>query len=667
MAFKLNSPFKSKSDGAEPGAPVNRRRLPFIGHLSFEIQFGLLGAIFVVSLAVTLAAMYLQSETNARGAAYLSVSGQIRPLAQQIPKAAQNALEGQDSGFRELRQAQTRFGLLIERLGQGGEADGVVMPATSKESRPALENLKGIWEAQNATIALVLAQEASLTALGALAAESVNNGQALLEEAEKSDSDLPYLTERILRATAQLAWAPGFNEVTAEQLGKDLLDALQLAPPNSPYAKSLKRMQLAFAALPTDIQPLAQARGAGARLGRNSRSLAEGTANLIEAYESELKDQGLTSFTIAAAGALAVATLLLMIKLFNDDANRRREEAERQRRIAEAEKDATQNAILRLMNEMGDLADGDLRVRATVSEDITGAIADSVNYTIEELSVLVRRINDAADRVTVASSAAKTTSGELLAATQVQSTEIKNANTAVLSMAESMNTVSASALKSAQVANASLDAAQKGATAVADSISGMNEIRGQIQETAKRIKRLGESSQEIGEIVELISDITEQTNVLALNAAIQAASAGEAGRGFSVVAEEVQRLAERSGEATKQIAAIVRTIQTDTHDAAAAMESSTQGVVQGARLSDAAGRALSEISNVSQDLARLTETISTDTRKQAAIATAVAGSMRDIFKITQQTNDSTKKTAGSIGELAALAVELKGSVSGFKV
>src|ERR1017187_6681064 len=234
-------------------------------------------------------------------------------------------------------------------------------------------------------------------------------------------------------------------------------------------------------------------------------------------------------------------------------------------------------------------------------------------------------------------------------------------------MADSMTTVSQRATESAEVANRSLQAAEKGAQAVQNSISGMNDIRGQIQETSKRIKRLGESSQEIGEIVELISDITEQTNVLALNAAIQAASAGEAGRGFSVVAEEVQRLAERSGEATKQIAAIVKTIQADTHDAVSAMENSTRGVGEGAKLSDAAGQALTEISSVSTSLAHLIEKISTDTQEQAAIATHVAGTMQDILRVTEQTTQGTEQTAESIGELAELAVELKGSVAGFKV
>jgi len=366
-------------------------------------------------------------------------------------------------------------------------------------------------------------------------------------------------------------------------------------------------------------------------------------------------------------GILALVTLLLVVKVFNDDAEERRALADRQRREAEASKDATQEAILRLMNEMGDLADGDLTVRATVTEDITGAIADSVNYTIEELSVLVKRINDAALRLTAASAMAQKTSTELLAANQRQSGEITGAGGQVLDMAHNMEEVSQRAAESASVARQALDAAQKGAQAVENSIAGMNDIRGQIQETSKRIKRLGESSQEIGEIVELISDITEQTNVLALNAAIQAASAGEAGRGFSVVAEEVQRLAERSAEATKQIAAIVKTIQADTSDAVQAMEHSTQGVVEGAKLSDAAGQALTEISSVSTSLAGLIEHISSDTQAQAGIATDVAATMQSILHVTEQTTVGTKQTAESIGELAELAVELKGSVAGFKV
>src|SRR6202163_891388 len=359
-------------------------------------------------------------------------------------------------------------------------------------------------------------------------------------------------------------------------------------------------------------------------------------------------------------GALLVVVLALMALVVLADSRRSAAEAE-------SENKRNQEAILRLLNEMGDLADGDLTVRAKVTEDITGAIADSMNYTIEELRTLVTGVNRASAQVTERSQEAQHVSAQLLAAAERQSKEIEETSSRVLQVSHSISDVSVNAEESARVAQRSLDAAQKGAQAVQNSISGMTEIREQIQETSKRIKRLGESSQEIGEIVELISDITEQTNVLALNAAIQAASAGEAGRGFSVVAEEVQRLAERSGEATKQIGAIVKTIQADTQDAVAAMEKSTVGVVEGTKLSDAAGQALDEIRKVSRDLAELIGGISAQTQKQSASVSDVTRGMQGILKITEETTEGTKQTNVSIGQLTKLAAELRSSVAGFKV
>ncbi len=638
-----------------------------IGHLPFNMQFRILGAILAISVLVAVDIVFLQTQSANRETAYVSVVSRASALTQRIPRAMQNAVQGDKSAFKDLREANERFGQALDVLADGGDDENTPIPPTNAEVRPALDAARSAWEAQRAPINRILAQESSFVATGKLAQQSLQYGLVMAENAESTDGDLSMLTGRVLRAVTQLAWAPGVDERLVGQLNADLTAAIAKAPGGSQLALSLQALQPAAKAATTDIKSLSRTRGSQNKFLSDWRKLDQLTDELKTAYvEDAAGTRALTPIT-AISGSLALLMVVLLIKAFGDEATRRSEDAERQRRIAEAEKEASQSAILLLMNEMGDLADGDLTIRATVSEDITGAIADSVNYTVEELAVLVRRINDAAERVTRASSAAQSTSNELISATKIQSAEIQGANASVLEMANSMKTVSSSALESARVARASLEAAQKGSAAVSNSISGMNEIRSQIQETSKRIKRLGESSQEIGEIVELISDITEQTNVLALNAAIQAASAGEAGRGFSVVAEEVQRLAERSGEATKQIAAIVKTIQTDTNDAVAAMEHSTQGVVEGAKLSDAAGQALNEISSVSQDLANLIQAISSDTQAQADIATHVADSMKEILRITGQTTTSTQETAVSIGELAELAVELKGSVSGFKV
>ncbi len=343
------------------------------------------------------------------------------------------------------------------------------------------------------------------------------------------------------------------------------------------------------------------------------------------------------------------------------------QDAARLQQDAKRINDANQAAILRLMNELQTVAEGDLTQQATVTEDITGAIADSVNYTVEELRSLVTSVQTTASKVSLTTSEVDATSTELLAASNEQMNEIQATGKSVLEMAARINTVSSQAQESAAVARQSLMAADSGLKAVQNAIGGMNAIRDQIQETSKRIKRLGESSQEIGEITELISDITEQTNVLALNAAIQAASAGEAGRGFSVVAEEVQRLAERSADATRQITALVRAIQTDTQDAVAAMERSTQGVVDGAKLSDNAGARLGEIDQVSRRLSELIQQISDAALREASLANAVADSIQNIFAVTEQTSEGTRATAAQVRELSHMAEELRRSVARFKI
>ena len=663
---------------------------------SVSDQLRTLGTAFGLVLLAFLVLLVLQIRGAQNGTTYVYAAGQMRTLSQQIAKAAQQSLQGNSEAFGELSRSRDAFARFYSALNTGGTVDGRNVPASPAAMAPQLEALAAEWNNTDKNAQQLIAQQKNLVALTDSVKLINDANPQLLALAEQfaalrlqagasarevaTANRVVTLTQRIAKNASALQIASAVDPEVAFVLGKDtntlreLLGQLKQSGLDTESRDKLAELDKAgqdslgaIGGILGNIQLVVQAKLAGSRIFQDSGKLLAQTEQLADGYSAKTTGFNLYSLLLIACGAAGLVLLTLIAKIYRDDIALRRREAEQQRASAEHERNHTQQAILRLMNEMGDLADGDLTIRATVTEDITGAIADSVNYTIEELSVLVRRINDAATRVTSATESAQRTSRQLLEAAERQSGEIRSVGDTVKQMASSMSEASKRARESAQVARRSLDAARKGASAVENTIHGMNDIREKIQETSKRIKRLGESSQEIGEIVELISDITEQTNVLALNAAIQAASAGEAGRGFTVVAEEVQRLAERSGEATKQIAAIVKTIQTDTHDAVAAMEVATRDVVEGAKLSDAAGQALTEIGNVSTEAARLIEQISSDTQIQASSAGKVAGTMQEILAVTEQTTIGTQQTAVSIGQLADLAIELKGSVSGFKV
>ncbi len=403
-------------------------------------------------------------------------------------------------------------------------------------------------------------------------------------------------------------------------------------------------------------------------------SIFEASPKLLEAIES-LQDAYIeytkTRWISPWLGAvLAVLVLIMLIVLLMAIVVINKARAEESRvRLQEQMKanQRNQEAILRLLSEISDLADGDLTITATVTEDFTGAIADALNFSIDSLRDLVITINKTATQVTKSAQASRQTATQLTEASERQAQQIAKASQAIIGMANSVKKVSANAIESAEVAKKSVEIAGKGAKAVQDTIAGMDNIREQIQETSKRIKRLGESSQEIGEIVGLIDDIADQTNILALNAAIQAAMAGESGRGFAVVADEVQRLAERAGNATKQIAALVKTIQSDTNEAVSSMEQSTSNVVDGAKIAESAGESLIEIENVSVKLAGQIENIAQTSRTQAAVASNISSTMTIIQEITTQTSKGTNETAAAIERLAEQAVQLKNSVSGFKL
>ncbi|MBN2887406.1 MAG: methyl-accepting chemotaxis protein [Chromatiaceae bacterium] len=425
---------------------------------------------------------------------------------------------------------------------------------------------------------------------------------------------------------------------------------------------ALREQLAALQALLNGMEPALEAVG---QLARSDRALSQALNRLAAAYRDTRPQVHLGPLALGANGVLLLAaaallSLLALALLLLRDARRRED-------ITKTQSERDEQAILRLLDEMGNLADGDLTVQATVTEDKTGAIADAINYAVEALRALVTTINDTASRVSHSAQDSRSISARLAESSASQSERIAQASAAVQSLTVQIDEVARHAGESAEVASRSVEVAGRGAQTVRDTILGMDAIRDQIQETSKRIKRLGESSQEIGEIVELIDDIADQTNILALNAAMQAAMAGEAGRGFAVVADEVQRLAERSRNATKQIEVLVRTIQADTNEAVSSMELSTSGVVEGANLAENAGDALREIENVSAYIADLTKRIADSAQRQSRQSAEINDTVQAIRALTEENNDGTRRVAESVEQLANLAIELQHSVAGFRL
>lgn len=646
---------------------------------------------------------------NDRAAQQVAATGQALMQAQRVAKSGTQALLGVPHAFIELKNSVQVFASNARGLAQGDAALNLVpvkesyqadVQAMLKQAETTEKNAKAVLKQEDVLIKVAQAlrnvnqQSSALLDLSETVGSLLMQDKIIREEIE-AITQMGMLTQRIGKSANEFQSIEGVNPEAVFLLGKDLNtfqeivkglltgnEELGLPGTANPQARQQLATLLAqYEATRTDaetilsnLQGLVSAREAQSAVVSDSEPLRE----KLEALQQRLSaDAGVGLVQLAVLGGLALIVLLSGIGIARVallDSRQRQQQAEQQQREARLQEqeakrinDANQAAILRLMNELQNLADGDLTQEATVTEDITGAIADSVNYTVEELRLLVGSVQKTASQVVDTTTQVDNTSAQLLAISTEQLREIRATGQAILDMAQRITEVSAQAQSSAEVANQSLLSAEQGQKAVQDTIGGMNAIRDQMQETSKRIKRLGESSQEIGEITELISDITEQTNVLALNAAIQAASAGEAGRGFSVVAEEVQRLAERSGEATRQIATLVRTIQTDTQDTVAAMERATLGVVEGARLSDSAGAALAEIHSVSRRLAQLIDEISKTTQHEASLANEVADDIQHIFVVTEQTGEGTRSTAEQVRELARMAQELRQSVTRFRI
>ncbi len=681
--------------------------LPLIGHRPAAEQQRILGFLGLLGLIGLVATTVYSLNAADKGSAQVGATGQALMQSQRLAKSVSQALVGSPQAFPEVKESTEVLARTVRGL-KDGNADLTPAPAGAQE---ALTPLIPLVDRAEKNAQTVIGQQQILTQVGQALRTINRQSSDLLETAETVSSlklqqdatpaelsavgQLVMLSQRIGKSANEFLTVEGVSPEAVFLLGKDLNSFREIAQgllqgnaelrlPGTKDEQTKERLTLLLkqyeetraqaGTILGNLQGLVSAREAQAAIIADSEPLRKGLEGVQEKLSKEAGFGGLSFLLLLLSAAVIVAAVGGLLRLYISDQRQRaalaenqRLEAERQEQEAKRVNDANQAAILRLMNELQTVAEGDLTQQATVTEDITGAIADSVNYTVEELRTLVSQVQGTVGRVTETTQQVEATSTELLAASTEQLREIRDTGESVLQMAGRINEVSAQAQETAQVARQSLDAAETGLKAVQNTIGGMNSIRDQIQETSKRIKRLGESSQEIGEITELISDITEQTNVLALNAAIQAASAGEAGRGFSVVAEEVQRLAERSADATRQIAALVKTIQTDTQDAVGAMERSTQGVVEGTRLTDAAGSALGDIDRVSRRLADLIDHISSQALSEAQSANVVASNIQHIFAVTEQTGEGTRSTAQMVRELSKTAEELKQSVARFKI
>ena len=690
--------------------------VPGIGTRSVRAQRRLLSALLAVSLVVVLPAATYKLQLLDTLAQQIAATGQSLMQSQRLAKSVTQALVGNPQAFADMAASTEVLSKSIAAL-EHGDA-GMRIQALPQDIQPALRPALALVEQAQKSSSTILAQQKILEQIGVALVRINRQSEDLLELTKTISSmkqqqgaapgdisavgELSTLTQRIGKSTNEFLTSQGASPEAVFLLGKDLnafkdiaqglldgsadlrLNATQDKPTRDKLVELIGMFEdtrSQAGAILNNLQVLVAVRQAQASVIKDSEPLRE----QLEALQNQLSDR--TSEGLLATGALVPLVLLVVLSGLGlwyvqaQESRIRLDFAQAQRQAAQESSDSAQQAaqdakrindsnqaaILRLMNELQAVAGGDLTQEATVSEDITGAIADSVNYTVEELRSLIMSVQGAAERVTQTTATVDRTSQALLSASDAQLQDIRQAGRSVVEMAGRITDVSAQAQESALVARQSLQAAESGLHAVQSTIGGMNTIRDQIQETSKRIKRLGESSQEIGEITDLISDITEQTNVLALNAAIQAASAGEAGRGFSVVAEEVQRLAERSADATRQIAALVKMIQTDAQNAMGAMERSAQGVVAGAQLSDNAGEALAEIDRVSRQVAERIVQISGAASREADLASGVAHNIQLIFAGTEKTADGTRATASQVRELSQTAQELRQSVARFKI
>ncbi len=651
-------------------------------------QITVLFVVLILSIILLFANFAYLNTQSGYDKQYIGHAGELRVLSQRIAKNATEAAAGKSLAFKLLSDARNDFERRWSYLKDGDATTG--LPAAPAAVRDEMAAVRQDWENLRSNTDTILASEQTVLSLHQVAATLAETVPQLQVEYEKVveillQSGAPasqvavaqrqlLLAERILGSVNTVLAGDDSAAQAADAFGRDasrfgqVLDGMLTGNPAiqvTRVADADARARLAeiaelFQFVAGSVDEILETSPELFRVREAAGSIFSLSQTLLLAngFENLVASRTLDTVGGYALGLLALASIILIGLIMVRTTHRQlRETAEKNER--------NQQAIMRLLDEIEELAAGDLTVTVSVTEDFTGAIADSINYSVDQLRDLVATINHSAEQVASAVQDTQTTARQLAKASEQQAEQISEASVAVGDMVESIDRVSAHAYESAKVAERSVEIANKGNEVVHNTIQGMANIREQIQDTAKRIKRLGESSQEIGDIVSLIDDIADQTNILALNAAIQASLAGEAGRGFAVVADEVQRLAERSSSATRQIEALVRAIQADTNEAVISMEQTTAEVVRGARLAQDAGVALAEIEGVSQTLAELIHNISDAAQLQTSSAGQISHTMAVIQQITAQTSAGSGATADSIRHLARMASEMRRSVSGF--
>ncbi|MBW4934849.1 methyl-accepting chemotaxis protein [Marinobacter sp. F4206] len=667
----------------------NRAGRLSMGQGGNKLVAGLISALIALTVLLVVV-LFIINRDSQNDQEYIAHTAELRVLSQAIAKNATEAAGGTAEAFNQLRRSRDEFQQLWSNVTEGNPDTGLPPSELAEQSgvqenwNTVRENADSILSTQDAVLGLHEVARTLNETIPQLQVEYDDIVQILLDNGAPAEQIAlaqrqSLLAERIVRSVNNVLSGDEDAVIAADRFGRDaslfgrVLEGQLNGNPAMGISKvndedaiyGLEAVDELFEFVSQNVDAILEAspdlfkvRTAASDIFQNSELLLSELSVLAEGFRNQSGSR-LISPTLAFIILAAMVAIVVFIGLALY------REAQERLSTTQEQNEQNQNAILRLLDELADLADGDLTTEATVTEDFTGAIADSINYAIDQMRGLVQSIRGTAVRVSSAAQETQATAMHLADASEHQAQEIAGASAAVNEMAVSIDQVSSNAAESSAVAERSVAIAKKGAEVVQNTIRGMDNIREQIQETSKRIKRLGESSQEIGDIVSLINDIADQTNILSLNAAIQASMAGDAGRGFAVVADEVQRLAERSSAATKQIEALVKTIQSDTNEAVISMEHTTAEVVRGARLAQDAGIALEEIENVSMSLAELIQNISNAARQQSSSAAHISNTMNVIQEITSQTSSGTNATAKSIGNLAEMASELRSSVAGF--